>query len=83
MFLQAGPGRLGGKLAVGAGTCTSNTENAGQGTSGTCAAMVLSQLLERADAKAGDLAKAYDRARITGQACESAYVAIGDARITP
>jgi hypothetical protein len=47
------------------------------------AAMVLSQLLERADARAGDLAKAYDRARIAGEACESAYVAIGDARITP
>lgn len=44
---------------------------------------MLSQLLERADARVGDLAKAYGQARIAGQACESAYVAIGDARITP
>ncbi|CAI3787528.1 hypothetical protein AHFPHNDE_01192 [Pseudomonas sp. MM227] len=62
-----------GKLAASAGACTSDTGSADRGTSATRAAMVLSQLLERADARAGDLAKAYDRARIAGQACEQAY----------
>ena len=62
-----------GKLAAGAGTCTGNTGTADRGASATRAAMVLSQLLERADARAGDLAKAYDRARIAGEACERAY----------
>jgi uncharacterized iron-regulated membrane protein len=72
-----------GKLAAGAGACTGNTGTSDRGTSATRAAMVLSQLLERADARAGDLAKAYDRARIAGQACENAYVVIGNARIFP
>ena len=62
-----------GKLAAGAGTCTGNTGTADRGASATRAALVLSQLLERADARAGDLAKAYDRARIAGEACEHAY----------
>jgi hypothetical protein len=62
-----------GKLAAGAGTCTGNTGTADRGASATRAAMVLSELLERADARAGDLAKAYDRARIAGMTCESAY----------
>ncbi|WP_286917586.1 MULTISPECIES: DUF2514 family protein [Pseudomonas] len=30
-------------------------------------------MIERADARAAELAKAYDRARIAGQACERAY----------
>ncbi|MNF18260.1 hypothetical protein D3C80_2222390 [compost metagenome] len=29
-----------------------------------------------ADARAGELAKAYDRARIAGQACEASYTAL-------
>nr|WP_275679145.1 MULTISPECIES: DUF2514 domain-containing protein [Pseudomonas] len=37
------------------------------------AAMVLSDLLSRADARAGELAAAFDRARIAGLACEQAY----------
>ncbi|WP_175650939.1 DUF2514 domain-containing protein [Pseudomonas sp. Marseille-P9899] len=44
----------------------------------TRAAMVLSDLLSRADARAGELAKAYDAARIAGQACEAAYTALMD-----
>ncbi|AIL62562.1 DUF2514 domain-containing protein [Pseudomonas alkylphenolica] len=40
------------------------------------AAMVLSDLLARADARAGELAKAYDRARIAGLACEASYTAL-------
>ena len=66
-----------GKLAAGAGTCTGNTGTADRGASATRAAMVLSQLLERADARAGELAKAYDRARIAGQACERIYESVG------
>ncbi|WP_332772242.1 DUF2514 family protein [Pseudomonas sp. ESBL1] len=42
----------------------------------TRAAMVLSDLLTRADARAGELAKAYDRARIAGQQCEAEYDAL-------
>jgi hypothetical protein len=38
--------------------------------------MVLSDLLARADARAGELAKAYDGARIAGLACEGAYNAL-------
>jgi hypothetical protein len=62
-----------GKLAASDGACTSNTGSANRGAPVTRAALVLSQLLERADARAGDLAKAYDRARIAGMACEQAY----------
>lgn len=50
------------KLAASAGACSSDTGAAERGTSATRAALVLSQLLERADARAGDLAKFYDRA---------------------
>ncbi|WP_205298029.1 DUF2514 family protein [Pantoea sp. Cy-639] len=42
----------------------------------TRAAMVLSDLLSRADARAGELASAYDRARIAGLACEASYNAL-------
>ncbi|MCP5688284.1 DUF2514 domain-containing protein [Klebsiella pneumoniae] len=38
--------------------------------------MVLSELRDRADARAGELAKAYDRARIAGLACEASYNAL-------
>lgn len=62
-----------GKLAASVGACTSDTGSAERSASATRATLVLSQLLERADARAGDLAKAYDRARIAGQACERAY----------
>jgi len=34
---------------------------------------VLSELFQRADKRAGELAAAYDRARIAGQACERSY----------
>ncbi|MBA6119337.1 DUF2514 family protein [Pseudomonas putida] len=35
-----------------------------------------SALLARVDALAGELSKAYDRARITGQTCEASYNAL-------
>jgi hypothetical protein len=44
-----------------------------RGASATRAAMVLSDLFQRADQRAGELAKAYDAARIAGVACEAAY----------
>ncbi|KNC16577.1 DUF2514 family protein [Pseudomonas sp. RIT-PI-a] len=69
-----------GKLAANAGTCASTAGAADRGPSAARAALVLSQLLERADARAGDLAKAYDRARIAGQACERAYDVISGQR---
>ena len=47
-----------------------------RGASATRAAMVLSDLLQRADKRAGELAVAYDRARIAGLACEGSYDAI-------
>lgn len=47
-----------------------------RGASASRAAMVLSDLLQRADKRAGELAIAYDRARIAGLACERSYRAI-------
>lgn len=47
-----------------------------RGQAATRAAMVLSDLLARADTRAGELAKAYDRARIAGLACEASYNAL-------
>ena len=44
-----------------------------RGQAATRAAMVLSDLLTRADDRAGELAKAFDRARIAGQQCEEEY----------
>lgn len=69
-----------GKLAARAGACSSDTGSADRGASATRAALVLSQLLERSDARAGDLAKAYDRALIAGQACERAYDLVSGAQ---
>lgn len=47
-----------------------------RGQTATRAAMVLSDLLARADERAGELAKAYDRARVAGLACEASYTAL-------
>ncbi len=47
-----------------------------RGTSAARAAMVLSELFQRADKRAGELAAAYDRARIAGRACERSYDSI-------
>lgn len=69
-----------GKLAASVGACSGDTGAAERGASATRAALVLSQLLDRADARAGDLAKAYDRARIAGQACERAYDIVSGGR---
>lgn len=59
------------KLAASA--CTADPGATQRGASATRAAMVLSELLQRADKRAGELAAAYDRARIAGLACERSY----------
>jgi hypothetical protein len=42
--------------------------------------MVLSDMLARADARAGELAAVYDRARIAGRQCEMEYNSLGGTR---
>ncbi|MDD0982320.1 DUF2514 family protein [Pseudomonas shahriarae] len=59
------------KLAASA--CAGDPGAAKRGASATRAAMVLSELFQRADKRAGELAAAYDRARIAGQACERSF----------
>ncbi|HEN8706617.1 TPA: DUF2514 domain-containing protein [Pseudomonas putida] len=53
-----------------------DTAAVARGETATRAAMVLSDLLARADARAGELAKAYDQARIAGDLCEASYNAL-------
>ncbi|MNJ22275.1 hypothetical protein D3C77_166430 [compost metagenome] len=64
------------KFAAGVSCPASDTAAIARGQAATRAAMVLSDLLARADARAGELAKAYDRARIAGLACEASYTAL-------
>ena len=47
-----------------------------RGQAATRAAMVLSDLLTRADERAGELAKAYDSARRAGEQCQREYDAL-------
>ncbi|QVI77430.1 DUF2514 domain-containing protein [Pseudomonas syringae] len=58
-----------GKLAATASCAPRDTGAAERGKAATRAAMVLSDLLGRADARAGELAKAFDESRIAGLAC--------------
>ncbi|SEQ29554.1 Protein of unknown function [Pseudomonas sp. NFACC02] len=67
-----------GKLAAGASCATVNSGTARRSASATRAAMVLSDLFQRADKRAGELARAYDAARIAGLACEKAYQALSN-----
>lgn len=53
-----------------------DTTAVARGQAATRAAMVLSDLLARADARAGELAKAYDQARIAGEQCQREYDAL-------
>lgn len=66
----------GGRLAAAVSCPGTDTAAIARGQAATHAAMVLSELRDRADARAGELAKAYDRARIAGQLCESSYNAL-------
>ncbi|QBF27442.1 DUF2514 domain-containing protein [Pseudomonas tructae] len=68
------------RYAAVAGKCDADTAAAARSQAATRAAMVLSDLLSRSDARAGELAKAYDRARIAGLACEASYTALGTTR---
>lgn len=56
-------------------TCTSATVNA-DSKAAESAAMVLADVLGRIDKRAGELAEAYDRARVAGLACEQSYEAL-------
>jgi len=69
-----------GKLAAGARCSPIDTDAAERGQAATRAALVLSDLFQRADKRAGELAKAYDSARIAGQACEGAYDSLREKR---
>lgn len=65
-----------GKLAASA-SCTAGDPGATERSkTANHAAMVLSDLFQRADKRAGELARAYDAARIAGQACERSYDAL-------
>jgi hypothetical protein len=64
------------RLATAVSCPATDTAAVARGQAATRAAMVLSDLLARADARAGELAKAYDRARIAGLSCEASYTAL-------
>lgn len=65
-----------GNLAATVSCPSTDTAAIARGQAATRAALVLSDLLARADTRAGELAKAYDRARIAGLACEASYNAL-------
>nr|WP_318187366.1 DUF2514 family protein [Pseudomonas fluorescens] len=64
------------RLAATPSNCPGDSGVARRGEAAARAAMVLSDMFKRADARAGELAKAYDRARIAGLACEFAYQSV-------
>lgn len=66
----------GAKLADTVSCPGTDTAAVARSQAATRAAMVLSDLLARADKRAGELAQAYDRARIAGLACEASYNAL-------
>ncbi len=65
-----------GKFAAAVSCPGTDTAAVARGQAATRAAMVLSDLLSRADERAGELAFALDRARIAGQQCEREYDAL-------
>ncbi|MCI3945563.1 hypothetical protein K0038_02605 [Pseudomonas syringae] len=65
-----------GKLAATASCVPGDTGAAERGKNATRAAMVLSDLLSRADARAGDLARHADRLTVSLQACEAVFDAL-------
>lgn len=68
------------KLAAATGCAASDTGASQRSKAATRAAMVLSDLLGRADARARDLAKYADSARIAGQACQASYESLSTVR---
>lgn len=69
-----------GKLAASASCVPSDPGIADRGKNATRAAMVLSDLLGRADARAGDLARHADRLTVSLQACEASYESLSTVR---
>ena len=65
-----------GRLAKRASQCASDSGSAKSGDAAGQSAVVLADLLGRADARAGELARAYDRARASGLACQRAYFSL-------
>ena len=61
------------QLATMPNQCPGDTGAAERSQAATRAAMVLSDLLKRADQRAGELAEAYDRARLAGGICVRSY----------
>ena len=61
------------KLAASVGNVSCDTGAAERSASATRAAMVLSDMLQRADKRAGELAKFADESRIAGLACAAAH----------
>jgi hypothetical protein len=64
------------RLATRASQCASHSSVTQSGDAARQPAVVLADLLGRADARAGALARAYDRARTAGLACERAYFSL-------
>ncbi|HHO0771173.1 MULTISPECIES: DUF2514 domain-containing protein [Aeromonas] len=64
------------RLALRASQCASHSGTAQSGDAAGQSAVVLADLLGRADARAGELARAYDRARASGLACQRAYLSL-------
>ncbi|WP_439885664.1 DUF2514 domain-containing protein [Pseudomonas syringae] len=69
-----------GKLAASASCVPSDPGISDRGKNATRAAMVLSDLLGRADARAGDLARHADRLTVSLQACEASYESLSTVR---
>lgn len=68
------------RLAARASQCASGTGAPQGGQAAGQPAVVLADLLSRADERAGELAAAYDRARASGLACERAYLSLTQPR---
>ena len=71
------------RLAARAGKCPSNSTTTQSGAPAAEPGVVLADVLGRADARAGELAAAYDRSRAAGLACERAYDALRAGRVEP
>lgn len=71
------------RLAARAGKCSSNPTATQPGAPAAEPSVVLANVLGRADARAGELAAAYDRSRAAGLACERAYDALLAGRVSP
>ncbi|WP_324035142.1 DUF2514 domain-containing protein [Aeromonas caviae] len=71
------------RLAARASQCASHSSAPQGGPTAEQPAVVLADLLSRADERAGELAAAYDRARASGLACERAYDTLRTATMKP